>query len=552
MPHETIASSQLVRRIVDKQAAHRLRAEHVDPLLAKVLATRGIDSQADIAYPPNQLPHLSAGTAMTAARLLARAIATRKNIYVIGDYGTDGICATAFAVLALRSIGISAQWLVGNRKLTRRSLDPSLIARAVADGAKLVVVADCNGDLQAGLAQARKHKLRVIVVSHHALAGNLGQLNADAVINPLQAGSGLNTTELCSSAVMFMLFRQAYRLIGTRRRLNQWLDLVAIATAADARSMAEICNRSIVTYGTYLIRCGRCRNIFKELLQERRTHCNLSELRHCVVPILSSTHLHADPHIGVSALLADKVSNARALAAELQLVHRRFANFTAKLGQQEAVRPDIAITLHRPQWDHSHAEIVVAALVEQFNVPAFVVCGKKPGCIGIARGTPHITVMHIFGEMAAKQPQQCGAWHGDRHEGRIRIRTNPQACCRLFAQLCRTQLQAALASIQIDADLTRVQLNTAQRQALLDIPWGKDFPIPLFSARVKIMRNLTSTDGPGEYIYLLKLGRQLLTARCALPLGARDSNADIVFCLQKKSHPSFPYDLHVVKVISAF
>ncbi len=547
-----ITSEHIERRAFAETAARRLCAENLNPLLAAVLATRGIKTKAEIAYPPNQLPKLSTGDAMEAAKLIARAIRNQKNICVIGDHGTDGICATAFAVLALRSIGITASWLVTSPKFARRNLDPSLVQRAVAEGAQLLVVADCNGDLQAGIALARKHNMRVVVVSHHLLGGQRQRFKADAIANPMLPNSGLATTGLCASAIMFFLFKQVYRLIGARHRLYRLLDLVAVATLADARPMNDACNRSIVAYGAFLIRCGRCRNIFKEILGEKRDNFSLTTLKRNIIPILNCAHMHRDGHFGVQALLADRIVAARKLAGELQLTRLRFTRLAARIERQAPQLDNIAsnqvIVLYRPHWINGQAEIAVAALAEKFAVPIFIVCGTEPNCIGTAQGTSDISVTQVFGAMTKALPRHFGFWHADEHEGKIKVRTQAQECCDLFAKLCRPYLRNAWEQLEVDADLTDTELDQTQRQSLLDIPWGPGFAAPLFSARVRIERNLTLASGT-NYAYLIKLGNTRLIAQCDHPLKAQSSGAKIVFYFQEDASSIAKHDVNIVKMI---
>jgi len=106
----------IIKRQVDDVIVTKLIEAGVSPLLARLYAARGVkDADALSAslnqiIPPNQLTNSAA-----MAKLLADAIADKKKILIVGDYDADGATATAVAVKGLLSMGAQVDFLVPNR-----------------------------------------------------------------------------------------------------------------------------------------------------------------------------------------------------------------------------------------------------------------------------------------------------------------------------------------------------------------------------------------------------------------------------------------------------
>ena len=106
----------IVERTFDVSMVDALVAEGVQPVMARVLAARGIAKSSELEaslarlIPPDQLTN-----ANQMAVLLADAILQKKSLFVVGDYDCDGATATAVAIRALRSMGANVDYLVPNR-----------------------------------------------------------------------------------------------------------------------------------------------------------------------------------------------------------------------------------------------------------------------------------------------------------------------------------------------------------------------------------------------------------------------------------------------------
>ena len=122
---------QIKQRVIDAVIESRLVEQGIKPLLARLYAARGITSKRELEtslggiIPPEQLTN---STEM--AKLLADAIADNKKILVIGDYDADGATATAVAVKGLKSMGATVDFLVPNRFEYGYGLTPEIVQLA--------------------------------------------------------------------------------------------------------------------------------------------------------------------------------------------------------------------------------------------------------------------------------------------------------------------------------------------------------------------------------------------------------------------------------------
>ncbi|MCB1845660.1 MAG: single-stranded-DNA-specific exonuclease RecJ, partial [Halioglobus sp.] len=102
----------------------------IDPVLARVYATRGVTDLADLDY---SLQHLAPVGSLNgvdqAVELLLRN--RDRRIIVIGDFDADGATSTALVVRCLRDFGFAAvDYLVPNRFAFGYGLSPEIVAVA--------------------------------------------------------------------------------------------------------------------------------------------------------------------------------------------------------------------------------------------------------------------------------------------------------------------------------------------------------------------------------------------------------------------------------------
>ncbi len=254
----------IVQRIIPAEAEINLQADGVSPLMARLLAARGVTESAELGanlsglIPPQMLTH---NTAM--AKFLADVIAARKKILVIGDYDADGATATAVAVKGLRVFGADVDFLVPNRFEYGYGLTPEIVALAAMQKPDVIITVDNGIASVDGVATANKLGIQVLITDHHLPGMETPQ--AACIINPNQHGCDFPSKHLAGVGVMFyglLALRAELRERGVfadkpEPNLTELLDLVALGTVADLVKL-DANNRILVEQGLRRIRASVC------------------------------------------------------------------------------------------------------------------------------------------------------------------------------------------------------------------------------------------------------------------------------------------------------
>src|SRR5690606_3735909 len=327
---------KLQTRTIDYLSQQRLLHGGLSPLLARLLAARGIsryeDAQIELAglLPPDALQGLSDG-----AGLPSETIDRGEPLLVVGDYDCDGATAIAVAVLGLRAMGARVDYLVPNRFENGYGLTPEVAALAAAHprlGKPALLVTVDNGIASvAGVAHAHALGMKVLVTDHHLPGDRLP--DAEVIVNPNQPGCRFPSKCIAGVGVMFYLLtalralrRELGRFGGADREppLAPLLDLVAPGTVADVVPLDRN-NRILVAAGLQRMRAGRCRPGIAALLQVARRSArtvDAADLGFAVGPRLNAAGRLADMSLGVECLLADDFDRAMSLAESLDRINQ--------------------------------------------------------------------------------------------------------------------------------------------------------------------------------------------------------------------------------------
>jgi len=250
------------QRQVDETIVSALVADGVNPLLARLYAARGVTNKTELEtslsgiISPEQLTN-----APKMAKLLADAIAENKKLLVIGDYDADGATATAVAVKGLRSMGAQVDFLVPNRFEYGYGLTPEIVQLAATLNPDILITVDNGIASVDGVEAANLLDLQVLITDHH-LPAEIAP-NAACIVNPNQNGCDFPSKNLAGVGVMFyvlLALRAELRGRGEfadkpEPNLTELLDLVALGTVADLVKL-DTNNRILVEQGLRRIRAN--------------------------------------------------------------------------------------------------------------------------------------------------------------------------------------------------------------------------------------------------------------------------------------------------------
>ncbi|MGD9945594.1 MAG: single-stranded-DNA-specific exonuclease RecJ [Burkholderiaceae bacterium] len=521
-------------RQVPLEAERQLSAAGVPPVLARLLAARGIVAADELGRDMTRLlPPAAMKGLDRAARLLADAMERGERLCIIADYDCDGATACAVAVRGLRLLGaLHVDYLVPNRFEHGYGLTVPVVELA-AQHPRLgrpdwLITVDSGIASVDGVAAARAHGMRVIVTDHHLPGDALP--DADAIVDPNQPGCTFASKHLAGVGVMFYLLlalraelrRRHPESAAGRAPLQQLLDLVALGTVADLVRL-DGNNRLLVAAGLQRIRAGRACAGLRALLRiagRDEARCACSDLGFALGPRINAAGRLADISIGIECLLCDDAARADELTAMLDTMNRERRQIEHSMREQalDALPDDPddapAIVMHRDGWHEGVIGLVASRLKDRLHRPAIALAQAADGTLrGSGRSIPGVHLRDVLDLVDKRAPGLLLRFGGHAMAAGLSLQT---ARLDEFAQLFR---QAVLdfadpgcfaRETLTDGALDAAQIDLALVEALESQVWGQGFPPPLFSDVFQVGRQSLMA---GKHLRVeLRSGSRRLTA----------------------------------------
>jgi single-stranded-DNA-specific exonuclease len=518
-----------IERPVDAAVCQALRQAGHSPLMARLLAARGITSseQTDAGLRHLLPPQALKGVAQ-AAQLLGQAVVDGLHLCVVADYDCDGATACAVAIRGLRSLGAATlSQEVPDRRRDGHGLTPAIAQRVHALGADVLVTVDNGIASVQGVKTARDLGLKVLITDHHLAGSELP--DADALVNPNQPGCGFASKHLAGVGVMF------YVLLATRAWLrdrghfadrpapamDDLLPLVALGTVADVVVLDDN-NRRLVQQGLERMRKGRMPAGMAALFEVTGRDPALAQaqdLGFALAPRINAAGRMANMRLGIACLLTDDAGQALQLAQELDRVNierrevesgmqDRAMDWVETACQGKALqRP--ALSLFHEQFHEGVIGIVAGRLKDLHHRPTFVFAPAlgQPGLIkGSGRSIPGFHLRDALDAISKQHPEVLLQFGGHAMAAGCTLRAQSlQAFESALTELAARWIDAQdLNRTWVtdgdlgDADWTVEQIDAMDRQI-----WGAGFPAPLFCSEWKVLQQRLV----GEKHLKLKLAR---------------------------------------------
>ncbi len=264
---------RIVTRPVPPDREQTLLGQGVPALLARLYAARGITDACEVDHRIDALlpvgPLRNAGAM---AAILADAIRDGRRLLIVADYDADGATGCAVGVRALRAFGACVDYLVPNRFDYGYGLTPEIVRIAAERKPDFIITVDNGIASVEGVAEAKRLGIDVLVTDHH-LPGSVLP-DALCIVNPNQAGCDFPSKSIAGVGVMFyvmLALRAELRRRGAfasrpEPNLAHLLDLVALGTVADVVRLDRN-NRLLVQQGLRRIRAGRACALVTALLR---------------------------------------------------------------------------------------------------------------------------------------------------------------------------------------------------------------------------------------------------------------------------------------------
>jgi single-stranded-DNA-specific exonuclease len=453
------------RQYYDEETVHNLAKNlNIPKSLAHVLATRGLESKKDAEtfFKPS-LEHLHDPFIMEdmekAVERVLDAVRRQELIWVHGDYDVDGTASTSMVCQFISSIGGKVDYYIPDRFEDGYGLSNKSIDLALAKNAKVLLTVDVGITSYDQLNYAKLKGLDTIICDHH----EPGELvpEAYAILDPLKPGCPYPFKSLAACGVAFKLVQGICKTMGSEQKSYEYLDYVAISSAADMVPLRGE-NRILVHHG------------LKQLNSNPRPglhgliHCTglrlgkitASNIVYAVAPLINAAGRLGDAKRSVEMMLQQDENAAFRIAQILEDENRKRRLFDQKAFEEaipmakafiEANAPH-SLVIYGEKWHAGVIGIVASRLVDKFNLPSVLLTNID----GIAKGSARSANDFDVHTAMKKCEDLLLEFGGHKHAAGLSLKVeNVEEFRRRFDELAREAISVdmLMPEIVVDAEL---------------------------------------------------------------------------------------------------
>ena len=373
----------------DNQAVDTLSKElKISPILSSMLVKRQIRTydQAKDFFRPNYEslhdPFLMKDMDRATNRL-NKAIQDKESIMVFGDYDVDGTSSVALITLYLESLGLKILKYIPDRTKEGYGVSMKAIDLAISKKLKLIIALDCGIKAHNQVDYAKKNKIDFIICDHHNPDEKLP--NALAILNPKRKDCKYPFKELCGCGVGFKLMQALDRDLIHNSDLVNYLDLVALAIAADVVPVIGE-NRIMAFLGLQIINSNPRIGIHSILKSNLKKEYIISDLMFFVAPRINAAGRIKHAELALQLLISSNEEHANLLAKEIESLNseRRLIEkqmTSEAILQVEEDKECNSIVVYSSSWNKGVVGIVASRLVDKFYKPSVVFCESSNGTL---------------------------------------------------------------------------------------------------------------------------------------------------------------------------
>ena len=471
---------------------------------------RGLTDAGQLDYGLKKLAPIGALENVDSAAELVIARRDRK-IIVVGDFDVDGATSTALVLRCLRDFGFSdVEYLVPNRFEYGYGLTPEIVRVAARSSPALLITVDNGVSSVAGVAEANKLGIPVLVTDHHLPAEELP--DAAAIVNPNLEGSRFPSRNLAGVGVAFYLMARVGRLLeergvaGSARVPARYLDLVALGTVADVVPLDHN-NRVLVQQGLLRIRAGRSVAGIQALLKQsgrQSARCVSADLGFAVGPRINASGRLEDISIGIECLLTDDFDTAMDHAQVLDRINSERRDIEATMREQAFAYVDKlgsrrwpdCVCVYDRSWHQGVVGLIAARVRERCHRPVIAFAREDETFLkGSARSIQGVHIRDLLEAVSATHPGMIEKFGGHAMAAGLTISS---AALEPFKEAAAEQMARLYpgadfsGAIVTDGQLPGDAINLGFARSLRDAgPWGSAFPEPLWSGDFSIVEQRT-------------------------------------------------------------
>jgi len=436
-----------------------------------------------------------------ASKRVIKAIENGERITVIGDYDVDGITSSSIIYLFFKELGVDIDIVIPNRFKDGYGITPQLLERVEAD---LVITVD-NGIHAFNSAKILKERgVDFIITDHHNPSDTLP--DAFAIVNPKQSSCQYPYKEICGAEVIWLLLAEVKRELEAKIDMNQYLDLLAIATIADVMPITGI-NHAIVKAGLKLF--SKKRRVANQILFDRvfvdRESISSEDIAFQIAPRLNSSGRMDDAIHSFKFLTSDNYLEAVELFEKIDSLNIERKEIEKAIFQDVASSVDTSKSIIIYYGENLHEGvigIVASRIVEKFQKPAFIFSQNGDILRGSGRSLGNIDMFYLLTEAS----HLLLKWGGHKMAGGLSMKLeNIDEFKRIIYKAMERYTQKDFineSQVFGELDLNDVSLELCD---ILDRfePFGNGNERPIFSISDARVKNSYRIGKSGEYQKLI-------------------------------------------------
>lgn len=499
-----------------------VRADYIDDvnsddLVRKILAGRGVCTDEDVKkflnpsikeYMPNPSVLMNVDVA---ACVIAAAIKNGVKIAIYGDYDVDGITSTAVFVKYLRAINADVIWHLPTREGEGYGLNNDAIDEVVACGAKLLITVDCGISGVDEVKYARECGMTVVVTDHHSPDNCLP--DADAIVNPKQAGDTSGLTYLAGVGVAFLTLVALNRELKKsamgldNSELMNFMDLVALGTICDTMPLVGL-NRAFVATGLKVM--GLRQNLGLRVLMDVAgiKQPSVYAVGFAIGPRLNAAGRLDSAAPALELLLTDNPLIANDLANKLHAMNQERIDIqnaimlrACEMAEECCAAGRVSLFVCGDNWHGGVMGIIAGRMKDKYNLPSCVAT-KSDGVInGSGRSIAGVDLGKIIHDALAAGIVSEGGGHAAA-AGFSLAAENETAFCEFLENAVREQMngEKPAAELIVDAEIDAGGANMRLVKKMAGLaPFGQGNPEPTLVLRGGVLR-YASVIGGGAHL----------------------------------------------------
>lgn len=330
-----------------------------------------------------------------AVKRIKKAIKSKEQIVVFGDYDVDGICGSAILWETLYRLGVTVMPYIPHRidegyGLSIKGIDN--VSEQIAN-VSLIITVDNGIVANVAVSHASKKGIDVIITDHHVPSST-----------PPKAHAIIHTTLPCGAGVGYLLSREILKQVQDDIGEDDHLELVALATIADLVPLTGA-NRTLTKFGLEKLRQTKRLGLlalFKEAALDAKT-LGSYHVGHIIAPRLNAMGRLEYAMDSLRLLCTTNPKRAEDLAQLLGSTNKDRQELTAETVQHalsrirnKELRIKKLLFLAHETYQQGVIGLVAGKLVEEYYRPSIVVSIGKEYSKASARSVKGFNIIEFI------------------------------------------------------------------------------------------------------------------------------------------------------------